>query len=97
MQLPSMSDGRPLAISGVQPAATQERATMSQVVNPHGRNGTVGVRTEIARWASGSTPFFVAANDGNIVRLNEDEVITPTTVSKGFANPEDIIAHPMGG
>ena len=37
--------------------------------------------------------FLVAANDGNIsVRLNDDELlITPTNVSKGFMKPEHIV------
>jgi L-fuculose-phosphate aldolase len=42
---------------------------------------------------------FVAANDGNIsVRLSDDAVmITPTGVSKGYMNPEDMIITDMQG
>lgn len=43
--------------------------------------------------------LFVAANDGNIsVRLNEEEIIiTPTNVSKGFMNPEDMVKLSLDG
>lgn len=42
---------------------------------------------------------FVASNDGNIsVRISEDEVmITPTGVSKGFMTPEDLIIVDLQG
>ncbi len=42
---------------------------------------------------------YIAANDGNLsVRLNENEVlVTPTLVSKGFMKPEDIITIDLQG
>lgn len=42
---------------------------------------------------------FVAANDGNIsYRLNEDEIlITPTGVSKGFLQPQEIVKVNLQG
>jgi len=42
---------------------------------------------------------FVAANDGNIsVRLSDDAVmITPSGVSKGYMNPEDMVITDMQG
>ena len=42
---------------------------------------------------------FVAANDGNIsVRLSDDTVmITPSGVSKGYMNPEDMVITDMQG
>ena len=43
--------------------------------------------------------FFVGANDGNIsVRLSDNEmVITPTGVSKGFMKPEDVVKMSFDG
>ncbi|MBN1562964.1 MAG: class II aldolase/adducin family protein [Anaerolineae bacterium] len=43
--------------------------------------------------------FFVAGNDGNIsVRLNDDEILmTPTNVSKGQMEPEDIVKVSLSG
>lgn len=43
--------------------------------------------------------FFIAANDGNIsVRLNENEILmTPTGVSKGYMQPEIMVKMNMSG
>jgi L-fuculose-phosphate aldolase len=45
------------------------------------------------------TRGYVASNDGNIsARLNDNEVlITPTGISKGFMKPEDLIIIDMNG
>ena len=42
---------------------------------------------------------WVAANDGNIsVRLGDDRILaTPTGVSKGMMDPEDLIVCDLGG
>ncbi len=103
MRLPLTSrDSRPLAISGGQTRSEMsDRATMSQVVNPAWPEWDEwNVRTEICEVGRRLYHhFFVAANDGNIsVRLNEGEIImTPTNVSKGFMNPEDMIKLAMDG
>lgn len=42
---------------------------------------------------------YVASNDGNISARLDDErfLITPTGVSKGFMNPEDLIVVDLNG
>ncbi|HML21905.1 MAG TPA: class II aldolase/adducin family protein [Aggregatilinea sp.] len=43
--------------------------------------------------------FLVAANDGNIsVRVNENEIVmTPTNISKGFMTPDDLVKLDLDG
>ncbi len=96
------ADSHPLTISG-EPARSDlsDTASVSHLANPTWPEWDEwSARTEICEVGRRLYHhFFVAANDGNIsVRLNEDEIImTPTNVSKGFMNPEDMIKLGMDG
>ena len=102
MKLPTSQNSRSLATSRVQTRSlVTEKATFSQVTpRAWPEWDEWNVRTEICEVGRRLYQhFFVAANDGNIsVRLNEDEIImTPTNVSKGFMNPEDMIKLSVDG
>lgn len=96
------ADSRPLTASGDSARSdVSDAATVSHPANATWPEWDEwDARTEICKVGQRLYHhFFVAANDGNIsVRLNEDEIIiTPTNVSKGFMNPEDMIKLGMDG